>query len=200
MRFLGFLTGSALTGLVAYLMAGAPSIGAAPKVDRVVIDSAPPAPQALPEPAGGAFDSHPLESGMSPGEDSIRPGLEAESLSGVSIGESSSITTSTGPSGKAGELEAPGAASAAGGSRGDETELVAKDSEWETFFVAFRSQASADGFARHLQASTGREFRVNKAGPGRYLISFRVTADEDRAKRIEEIESISGLRLKGGDL
>jgi hypothetical protein len=71
---------------------------------------------------------------------------------------------------------------------------------WEAFFTPFRSQASAEGFARFLQSATGRVFRVEKTGPGDYRVWFRVDVGESRIERIAEIERVTGMTLAGGEL
>ncbi|MGD8533409.1 MAG: hypothetical protein PVG80_08645, partial [Gammaproteobacteria bacterium] len=67
-------------------------------------------------------------------------------------------------------------------------------------FTPFRSQASADGFARFLQTATGREFRVTRAGPGEYRVWVRVGSAESSADRIAEIEAVTGMSIRGGQL
>lgn len=71
---------------------------------------------------------------------------------------------------------------------------------WEAFFTPFRSQASAEGFARFLGSATGHEFRVGRAGPGQYRVWFRIEDGESRPQRIAEIEAVTGMRLQAGDL
>ena len=71
---------------------------------------------------------------------------------------------------------------------------------WVGFFTPFRSEASARGFAQHLEAATGRQFRVARAGPGDYRVEFRIVPEEDRDARIAEIEAASGLALRSGQL
>ena len=77
---------------------------------------------------------------------------------------------------------------------------VQDDDLWLAFFTPFRSEASAQGFAQHLESATGRRFRVTRAGPGDYRVEFRMVADDDEAQRIEEIEAASGLALRAGRL
>ena len=74
------------------------------------------------------------------------------------------------------------------------------DGRWLAFFTPFRSEASARGFAQHLESATGRRFHVMRAGPGDYRVEFRMVADEDEGQRIEEIEDASGLALRAGRL
>ena len=201
MRLLGFLTGTVLTGIVVYLTSGGPAIEYPAPADTAAIGSSLRAARARPEPGGGmaapglpAADPIP-QSG--PPED----GAPAEwVIDAESVGETGDLATSDWQSAEQEVPQPSSPDSDAALSRASQAGSAAGDSEWETFFTAFRSQASAGGFARHLQSATGREFRVHKAGPGQYLVSFRISADEDRARRISEIESISGLRLKGGDL
>lgn len=77
---------------------------------------------------------------------------------------------------------------------------TADQAEWLGFFTPFRSEASARGFAQHLEAATGRQFRVTRAGPGDYRVEFRLVQAEDRSQRIAEIEAASGLALRAGQL
>lgn len=74
------------------------------------------------------------------------------------------------------------------------------EEQWLGFFTPFRSEASARGFAQHLEAATGRQFRVARAGPGDYRVEFRLVPAEDRSERIAEIEAASGLALRAGQL
>lgn len=87
---------------------------------------------------------------------------------------------------------------------GDDTSIpepVTSDEEsWEAFFTPFRSQASAEGFARFLGAATGHEFRVARAGPGQYRVWFRIEEGESLPQRIAEIEAVTGMNLQAGDL
>jgi len=89
---------------------------------------------------------------------------------------------------------------------GDHSKLEPISSEeesqgsWEAFFTPFRSQASAEGFARFLGSATGQEFRVARAGPGQYRVWFRIEDGESRPQRIAEIEAVTGMRLQAGDL
>ncbi len=70
---------------------------------------------------------------------------------------------------------------------------------WEVFFTPFRSEASAQGFARFLQSATGREFAVRRAGPGDYRVWFSMAAGESRPERLAEIEAVTGMVLAGGE-
>jgi hypothetical protein len=74
------------------------------------------------------------------------------------------------------------------------------DDRWLAFFTPFRSEASAQGFAQHLESATCRRFRVTRAGPGDYRVEFRMVADENEGQRIEQIEAASGLALRAGRL
>lgn len=98
------------------------------------------------------------------------------------------------------------------GSPGDTVEAIAEppgasvlaanetEGRWEAFFTPFRSQASAEGFARFLQTATGREFRVRRAGPGEYRVWFSMDEGESRPQRLAEIETVTGMALSGGEL
>jgi hypothetical protein len=78
--------------------------------------------------------------------------------------------------------------------------VAEEGAEWQGFFTPFRSESSARGFAQHLEAATGRQFRVTRAGPGDYRVEFRIVPEEDRDARIAEIEAASGLALRSGQL
>jgi hypothetical protein len=71
---------------------------------------------------------------------------------------------------------------------------------WHAFWTPFRSEASAAGFARHLEKVTGLEYRVVKAGPGVYRVAFRHAGDDERTRRLLAIERASGLKLRHGTL
>ncbi len=56
----------------------------------------------------------------------------------------------------------------------------------------FRSEASARGFARHLQVQTGHEFRVLKAAPGKYEVGFAFDTEEERTTRLDAVRQLTG--------
>jgi len=83
---------------------------------------------------------------------------------------------------------------------GQATDDTAHEERWESFFTPFHSEASAQGFARFLQAATGRTFVVRRAGPAEYRIWFSMAEGESRPERLAEIEAATGMMLAGGEL
>ncbi len=66
---------------------------------------------------------------------------------------------------------------------------------WHVFWNPFRSEFSANGFAERLQQSTGMDFRVTRAGPGRYEVAFAYLDEEQRQSRLTRISAATGLHL-----
>ncbi|MGB5541821.1 MAG: hypothetical protein WBO15_00355 [Gammaproteobacteria bacterium] len=73
------------------------------------------------------------------------------------------------------------------------------DGNWFAFWTPFRSRASADGFARHLNESTGQDIQVLRLGPGEYRVAFFHQGEAERQRHLAQLETASGLRL-GGEL
>ena len=71
---------------------------------------------------------------------------------------------------------------------------------WHAFWTPFHSEASATGFARHLERATGESYRVVRTGPGAYRVAFWHEGDDERSRRLLAIEQASGLSLRGGTL
>ncbi len=67
---------------------------------------------------------------------------------------------------------------------------------WHVFWNPFRSEFSANGFAERLQQSTGMDFRVTRAGPGRYEVAFAYLDEEQRQSRLTRISAATGLHLE----
>ena len=67
---------------------------------------------------------------------------------------------------------------------------------WHVFWNPFRSEFSANGFAERLQQSTGMDFRVTRAGPGRYEVAFAYLDEDQRQSRLTRISAATGLRLE----
>jgi len=66
---------------------------------------------------------------------------------------------------------------------------------WHVFWNPFRSEFSANGFAERLQQSTGMDFRVTRAGPGRYEVAFAYLDEDQRQSRLTRISAATGLHL-----
>jgi hypothetical protein len=71
---------------------------------------------------------------------------------------------------------------------------------WHAFWTPFHSEASAAGFARHLERMTGERYRVIRTGPGAYRVAFWHADDTERSLQLLAIERASGLSLRGGEL
>jgi hypothetical protein len=81
----------------------------------------------------------------------------------------------------------------------DPDPALAGEGSWFAFWTPFRSRASADGFARHLNQASGQEIRVLRIGPGEYRVAFFHAGEEERQRHLASLESASGLEL-GGEL
>ena len=66
---------------------------------------------------------------------------------------------------------------------------------WHVFWRPFRSEFSANGFAERLQQATGMDFRVTRAGPGRYEVAFAYLDEEQRRSRLTQISAATGLAV-----
>jgi hypothetical protein len=64
------------------------------------------------------------------------------------------------------------------------------------FWSPFRSEWSAQGFARRLRSATRVPVEVVAAGSGQYRVAFSYQDETERLAHIERIETITGLRLE----
>ncbi len=62
------------------------------------------------------------------------------------------------------------------------------------FWSPFRSEWSAQGFARRLSSATQVPVEVVNAAPGQYRVAFSYQDETERLARIEQIEAITGLK------
>jgi hypothetical protein len=191
MRILGFFVGAALVGLVSFALGiRAPQAFHLEKGDAGSIHAG----MSVPVGAGTGTGSSPP----------ARPEIPVETPAGIPDEE---VVVPEGKNEPEAESEIPGQAPDGPGhesrdAAGPEARLaIGSDSQrWEAFFTPFRSQASADGFVRFLQTATGREFRVTRAGPGEYRVWVRVGSADSTADRIAEIEAVTGMSIRGGQL
>ncbi len=65
-------------------------------------------------------------------------------------------------------------------------------SQEQSFWVPFRSEASARGFASKLTEQLARQFQVLRAGPGQYLVVFGYSTEAERAEVLAEIRAVTG--------
>jgi hypothetical protein len=65
-------------------------------------------------------------------------------------------------------------------------------SQEQSFWVPFRSEASARGFASKLTEQLARQFQVLRAGPGQYLVVFGYSTEAERAEVLAEIHAVTG--------
>ena len=125
------------------------------------------------------------------GQQQIR--LEGDADSDLADGVARDVTSEMAGE-MAGELAAgPGAEEPATGTTPD------ADGNWFAFWTPFRSRASADGFARHLNERTGQDIQVLRLGPGEYRVAFFHQGEQERQRHLAQLESASGLRM-GGEL
>ena len=64
------------------------------------------------------------------------------------------------------------------------------------FWSPFRSEWSAQGFARRLRSATRVPVEVVAGGTGQYRVAFSYQDETERLAHIERIETITGLRLE----
>ena len=65
-------------------------------------------------------------------------------------------------------------------------------SQEQSFWVPFRSEGSARGFASKLTEQLARPFQVLRAGPGQYLVVFGYSTEAERAEVLSEIRAVTG--------
>lgn len=70
------------------------------------------------------------------------------------------------------------------------------NARWYAVWNPFRSEIAADGFATRLTAVTGIDYRVTKLKPGAYQVAFAYADDSERATKIAQIETATGLELQ----
>lgn len=196
------------------LMTGAPPpIGPVPENSPVAVPGAGmPAPAAIraPAPRPPAADAHSTP-GASPESAAAAtdaeppaatpaPAADAPPRDGSATGEPMPEATSW-------DSAPPRRADAAGSPETAAASAQATDGEdgpvggaWHAFWTPFHSEASASGFARHLERATGESYRVVRTGPGAYRVAFWHEGDDERSRRLMAIEQASGLRLRGGTL
>ena len=71
----------------------------------------------------------------------------------------------------------------------------ATNPQWHSFWNPFRSQIAANGFAARLTAVTDIDYRVVRLKPGVYQVAFAYTDDSERAAKLAQIESATGLNM-----
>lgn len=64
---------------------------------------------------------------------------------------------------------------------------------WHRFWRPFSTEVSARGFATRLEQLTGLDFRVQRAGVGRYEVAFAHVDDADKQARLARIRTVTGL-------
>ncbi len=73
-------------------------------------------------------------------------------------------------------------------------ELAEPESGSAVVWTAFRSEASATGFARHLTTSVSHPFSVNRLGPGNYQVTYTYTDAAEATRLAEQIAVITGAK------
>jgi hypothetical protein len=59
-------------------------------------------------------------------------------------------------------------------------------------WVPFRSQTSAEGFARRLSSATEHPFGIDRRGPGRYQVFFAYADEDERRRLLEQVRPLIG--------
>ncbi|MDH3641634.1 MAG: hypothetical protein OES38_06030 [Gammaproteobacteria bacterium] len=65
----------------------------------------------------------------------------------------------------------------------------------QSVWVPFRSQMSAQGFAKRLTGQLDHPFAVNREGPGRYQVSFNYESESQRLDVLGQVQSLTGQEL-----
>jgi hypothetical protein len=74
------------------------------------------------------------------------------------------------------------------------TVTVDHDLPTQAVWVPFRSQMSAQGFARRLTGKLDHPFRVDRQGPGRYQVLFSYASELDRLDVLDQVSFLTGER------
>jgi hypothetical protein len=59
-------------------------------------------------------------------------------------------------------------------------------------WAPFRSQTSAEGFARRLSSETEHPFGIDRRGPGRYQVFFAYADEDERRRLLERVRPLIG--------
>ncbi len=71
------------------------------------------------------------------------------------------------------------------------------ETRWHAFWNPFRSQIAANGFVTQLESVTGLDYQVVRVKPGEYQVAFAYVEETERAMKLSQIESATGLDLTG---
>lgn len=74
----------------------------------------------------------------------------------------------------------------------DALEPASSGAGTEYIWQGFRSEMSARGFARHLEATLNRRLEVHKAAPGRYLVGFHYESAAERESLLQAVAEAMG--------
>lgn len=77
---------------------------------------------------------------------------------------------------------------------GDPFTFAEPESGSAVVWTAFRSEASATGFARHLTNAINHPFSVTRVGPGNYQVSYAFTDTAEADRLAEQVELITGAK------
>ena len=76
-----------------------------------------------------------------------------------------------------------------------EVQQVGSETQWQAFWNPFRSQIAANGFVGQLEKVTGFEYRVVKLKAGVYEVAFAYADDAERQAKLTQIAAATGLEL-----
>jgi len=62
----------------------------------------------------------------------------------------------------------------------------------QSVWVPFRSQMSAEGFARRLTGELDHRFSVSREGPGRYQVMFSYANEVERLNLLDRVQAVTG--------
>jgi hypothetical protein len=165
-------------------------------------DAGPPVTAVAPDHSGEAAGP----AGPGGGAGDAGPSRNAGEGDAPGLGESARDQARAGAEGSA-PAEAPGPGETAPGpdtgppaGRADGADPVPPTGAWHAFWTPFHSEASATGFARHLEQVTGVPHRVVRTGPAAYRVAFWHDGEDARSRQLLAIERASGLSLRGGEL
>jgi hypothetical protein len=62
----------------------------------------------------------------------------------------------------------------------------------QSVWVPFRSQMSAEGFAKRLTGKLEHPFSVSREGPGRYQVMFSYSSELERLALLDQVQTLTG--------
>jgi hypothetical protein len=210
LKFLGFITGSLLVGLPAYLLwtESAPSFVDASPPPATLVSLAPQASPQSPSAAmqgdekeavsedGGKNDLPVTENPFALIEEPLQTTAESsEAASSSPLIAQQSVSAPLLDTAPAIDSKPPDAAPVSLAEEIGETSLSEDSESLHLLWSPFRSEAAAQGFAKRLSHVSGVDVRVAEAKPGRYRVGFHYPDEVQKNWYIGQIQARTGLDL-----